>query len=232
MRTPRLLYWLTFYYLGVSALLLAAFSFYPAVRDFLPIGGVEALLNAPDQGPFGGIEIGASAVGTFGESLMWLIIAIAGALVAALPVSWTYMEVRARNEYDQSLVETIVVLPMIVTGIVIVVHNSLALAFSLAGIAAAVRFRQSLKSPGDALFILLAIGIGLAGGIGALELAIVISIAFNYAFLILWINDYGARKGARRFLRKGDEPAGPVEEPAAAPPVPPPPPGDSGPAAV
>ena len=111
-------------------------------------------------------------------------------------------EIRARDDYDQSLVETIVILPLVVTGIIIVVHNSLALAFSLAGIAAGVRFRHSLKSPADALFILLAIGIGLSSGIGALELAIVLSLAFNYCFLILWINDYGARKGTRRFLRK------------------------------
>ena len=202
MRTPRLLYWLTAYYLGITALLLAAGWLYPPVKDFLPIGGVEALLASPAQGPFGSIEIGASQVTNFGGSLMWLIIAMAGSLLAALPVSWTYMEIRARDEYDQSLVETIVILPLVVTGIIIVVHNSLALAFSLAGIAAGVRFRHSLKSPGDVLFILLAIGIGLSSGIGALELAIVMSLAFNYCFLILWINDYGARKGTRRFLRK------------------------------
>jgi len=202
MRTPRLLYWLTFYYLGMTALLFAAGWFYPDIRNFLPIGGVEALLSAPPQGPLGAIEIGASQVGNFGESLMWLIVAIAGALVAALPVSWTYMEIRDRRDYDQSLVETIVVLPMIVTGIIIIVHNSLALAFAIAGIAAGVRFRNSLKSTGDALFILLAIGIGLAAGIGAVELAIVMSIAFNYCFLLLWITDYGARKGTQRFLRK------------------------------
>lgn len=205
MRTPRLLYWLTAYYLGLTAILLAAFALYPDIRHFLPIGGVEALLAGPGSGPLGPIDIGASRVGNFGESLMWLIVAIAGALLAALPVSWTYMEIRARNDYDQSLVETIVILPMVVTGIIIVVHNSLALAFSIAGIAAGVRFRNSLKSTGDALFILLAIAIGLAAGIGAVELAMVMSIMFNYGFLLLWINDYGAREGTRRFLHR-DEP--------------------------
>jgi len=220
MRNPRLLYWLTAYYLGISALLFAAVSAYPPVKDFLPLGGVEALLAGPGQGPFGSIEIGASQVTNFGGSLMWLIIAIGGSLLAALPVSWTYMEIRARDEYDQSLVETIIILPLVVTGIIIVVHNSLALAFSLAGIAAGVRFRHSLKSPGDALFILLAIGIGLSGGIGALELAIVMSLAFNYCFLVLWINDYGARKGTRRFLRKSrsdQDDAEPQEGPKEAP---------------
>jgi hypothetical protein len=91
-------------------------------------------------------------------------------------------------------------LPMIVTGIVVIVQNSLALAFSLAGIAGAVRFRNSLKSSGDALFILLSVGIGLSGGIGALELATVMSIAFNYCLLAFWLSEYGEREGMKRYL--------------------------------
>ena len=89
-------------------------------------------------------------------------VAIIAAILVSLPVSWVYMAVRGGEEYDQSLVNTIIVLPMVVTGIVIIVQNSLALAFSLAGIAGAVRFRNSLKSSGDALFILLAVASGLA----------------------------------------------------------------------
>jgi hypothetical protein len=149
------------------------------------------------------------------QSLFWLTVAIIGALLAALPVSWTYMAVRSGEEYDQSLVSTIVILPMVVTGIVIIVQNSLALAFSLAGIAGAVRFRNSLKSSGDALFILMAVGIGLSAGIGAVELAALASILFNYTFAFLWLSEYGERKGMKRYLADYDG----VDE--AAPPEPP-----------
>src|SRR5437762_786620 len=82
------------------------------------------------------------------------------------------------------VVDTFLVLPLVATAIVIIVQHSLALAFSLAGIAGAVRFRNSLKSSGDALFILLAVAIGLSAGIGAVELAAVVSIALNYTFAI------------------------------------------------
>ena len=201
MRSAKLLYWLTFYYLLLSVVLLAAAWVYPDVGALLPIGGMETLLGRPDGGLLGSVSIDMP-VGGLGASVLWMFAAILGAVLAALPVSWTYMEIRARDGYDQSLVETIVVLPLVVTAIVVVVHNSLALAFSLAGIAAGVRFRHALKSPGDVLFILLAIAIGLASGIGAVELAIVVSLAFNYCFLFLWINDYGARRGTRRYLRK------------------------------
>jgi Ni/Fe-hydrogenase subunit HybB-like protein len=146
----------------------------------------------------------AAHVANLGQSIFWLVVAIISAILVSLPVSWVYMTVRCGDDYDQSLVNTIIVLPMIVTGIVIIVQNSLALAFSLAGIAGAVRFRNSLKSSGDALFILLAVGIGLAAGIGAIELAAVISIAFNYCFALLWMTEYGEREGMKRFLADYD----------------------------
>ncbi|MFX8477750.1 hypothetical protein ABTL82_20090, partial [Acinetobacter baumannii] len=72
-------------------------------------------------------------------SLMWLSTAVIGALVTALPISWVYMEVRDEEQYDQSLIDTIVILPLVVTGIVVIVQHSLALSFSLAGIAGAAR---------------------------------------------------------------------------------------------
>ena len=123
-----------------------------------------------------------------------------GAFLASLPVSWVYMGVRNDEEYDQSLINTIIVLPMVVTGIVIIVQNSLALAFSLAGITGAVRFRNPLKSSGVALFILLAVAIGLSAGIGAVELAAVVTMAFNYTILGLWITEFGEREGMKRFF--------------------------------
>lgn len=202
MGSLRLFLQLTVYYGAIGAVTALAIWTYPAVVEFLPIGGTKGLLNAPNGTLLtGSVDIGAGRVQSLGESLLWLAVAIAGALLTALPVSWTYIEVRNQEEYDQSLVETIVVLPIAVTSIIVIVHDSLALAFSLAGVVGAVRFRNTLKSSGDALFVLLAIGIGLASGIGALELAILMSFAFNYCFLVLWTTDYGARNGGRRYMR-------------------------------
>jgi len=201
MRATRLLIRLTAYYLVIGLLVAVALKAWPASRSYLPIGGVESLISQPSKNPLEASEaIRAAHVGNLGQSLFWLVVAIIGALLAALPVSWVYMGVRDDEEYDQSLINTIIVLPMVVTGIVIIVQNSLALAFSLAGIAGAVRFRNSLKSSGDALFILLAVAIGLSAGIGAVELAAVVSIAFNYCFVLLWMTEYGERPGMKRYL--------------------------------
>ena len=205
MRATKLLGQLTAYYLIIGVIILIAVKLWPESRGYLPIGGVQQLITQPAKGALEASDIiRAQHVGNMGESLFWLCVAIVGALLAALPVSWTYMAVRSGEEYDQSLVNTILVLPMVVTGIVIIVQNSLALAFALAGIAGAVRFRNSLKSSGDALFILLAVAIGLSAGIGAVELAAVISIALNYTFAILWLTEYGEREGMKRYLADYD----------------------------
>ena len=205
MRASRLLVQLTAYYVIIGLAIFIAVKIWPDLRGYLPIGGVEQLITEPAKNPLQASEaIRAEHVGTLGQSLFWLIVAIIGAVMASLPVSWVYMAVRSGEEYDQSLVNTVILLPMVVTAIVIIVQNSLALAFSLAGIAGAVRFRNSLKSSGDALFILLAVAIGLSAGIGAIELAAVISMALNYAFALLWLTEYGERKGMKRYLADYD----------------------------
>jgi hypothetical protein len=202
MRVAHLFSKLTLYYAAITFLVVAAVSQFPALDSYLPIGGAQALLSDISDDPFKAIEIGASRVSSLGDSVLWMAIAITGAVLTILPVSWTYMAIRKRSEYDQSLVETIMILPIAVTSLVILVHDSLALAFSLAGIVAVVRFRNTLQSTGDALYVLVAIGIGLAAGVGAMEVAIVMSLAFNYCFLILWISDFGGHRGTRRYMRR------------------------------
>ena len=102
------------------------------------------------------------------------------------------MRTRTRLKYDHSLVQTVVMLPIVVTAILVVVRDSLALAFSLAGIVAAVRFRNNLREAGDAVYIFGSIGIGFATGIHALGVAAVLSLFFVILELALWKLNFGA----------------------------------------
>ncbi len=205
MPAMRLLARLIVYYVLVGLIVWALIAVFPAVGEYLPVGRVQALLT---QG--GGIlkrgeaGIQVAHINSLGGSLTWLVCAMLGALLTSLPVSWTYMEVRDREQYDQSLIGTIVMLPIVITSIVVIVQDSLALSFSLAGIVGAVRFRNSLKSTGDLLFTLLAVSIGLSAGIGAVELAAVTSIVFNLCFVGLWATEYGERRDMKRFLSDYD----------------------------
>ena len=205
MRAIKLFAQLSIYYIIIVSGTWLVLSNFPDIRHFLPIGGAEQLIN-PGAGKSNALEAVSQAVGvrTLGESLGWMGLAIVGVLLTALPVSWVYMATRTSEEYDQSLISSILILPVVVGSIVIVVQHSLALAFALGGIAGAVRFKNSLKSSGDALYILLSVGIGLASGIGAVELALVMSVAFNYCFVALWISEYGERQGMKRYMSDFD----------------------------
>ena len=201
MKALKLLARLLAYYAMLAAAVGAALWLIPAWREYLPVGRVQTLLTQAGgalQKGQGGLQI--AHVTSLGGSMAWLVSAVVGALLTSLPVSWVYMEVRDSDQYDQSLIGTIVMLPVVITGIVVIVQNSLALSFSLAGIAGAVRFRNSLKSSGDLLFILLSIGTGLCAGIGALELAFISTRVFNLCFVALWAGEYGERRGMKRYM--------------------------------
>ena len=87
------------------------------------------------------------------ENSIKLASAIFGVTLVMLPVTWLYLKSRVIKRLDQSLVQTMLLLPIAVAGVVSIVQHSIALAFSLAGIVAGVRFRNTLKNTGDSLFI-------------------------------------------------------------------------------
>jgi len=118
-------------------------------------------------------------------------LAMIGALALVIPVARVYMLTKQRQGYDPSVVQTVILLPVAVAGIVAVVQNSLALAFSLAGLAAAVRFRNTLKDTKDAVYIFVAMGVGLAAGAQALALCFVMTVIYNISVVTLWALNVG-----------------------------------------
>ena len=110
----------------------------------------------------------------------------------ALPVTWVYRWTRPRKKYSQAFAQTLLVVPIAIALVVFLVKDSVALAFSLAGIVAAVRFRTSLNEPMDATYMFIVIGIGLAAGIQYGSVAILASVAFNTVALGVWRMNWGA----------------------------------------
>ena len=220
MRASKIILQLTIYYLVLFGGAWLVIHNNPEMQSYLPIGGAEELINSGSgKSSTLGAVAQAHEVKTLGQSLGWMAVAILGALITSFPVTWVYMATRTADEYDQSIISTILILPSVVTSIVVVVQHSLALAFALGGIAGAVRFKNSLKSSGDALYILLSVGIGLASGIGAVELALVMSLAFNYCFVALWVSEYGEREGMKRFMSDFNPSTNSIAPPAAEPPA-------------
>ncbi len=181
---------ITLYYalfFTIFALLLIKF---PALREFFPIGGIGDLAgrNVDSFEPvYSSIE--ETVLAPYGPARLAL--ASLGAAILIVPVTWVYFITSRSKKVDQSFAQTIVIMPIVVTGISMIVLNSLALAFALAGIVAAVRFRFTLDQPAHAMYIFVAISIGLGAGIGALGISAVISMAFVYATMLIWKLEYG-----------------------------------------
>jgi hypothetical protein len=171
----------------------------PLTQADVGVTGRDSALRLSSEGAVGATGFGSGE----GGRLFLAAIAGIGALLLALPVAGVHMFTR-RLRYDPSLVQAIIVLPIVVAGVVMVVKNSLPLAFALAGIVAGVRFRQKLEEPEDAVYVLLSLGIGLAAGVQALDVALAVSLLFNLVVLVLWRYDVSALSGSQLLLATGD----------------------------
>src|SRR5688572_13563402 len=187
------------YYVILGIVIFLLGRFFPESTELLlgkgadaakPIADTEALLKD------GLASAPATEGSTFGkESLAYLAgsttLMLIGTILLMMPVSWVYMSARQVPGHSQAVVQTLIILPLVVAGIVLIVRDSLALAFSLAGVVAAVRFRTNLRDTRDVVFIFLSIAVGFAAGVQTLAIGAVLTIVFNLVMLWTWRSDYG-----------------------------------------
>lgn len=132
----------------------------------------------------GSVEIGVAALMEPG-----LLIPVATAMIfsfaLALPVAWTYLWNRPQRRNVYAFAQTLVIVPLSLSVVVFLVKGSLPLAFSLAGIVAVVRFRSALEDPGDVVYLFIVIAIGLAAGVQLLPVAVIGSMFFVLAQLVV-----------------------------------------------
>ena len=179
----------TLYYIAYAAAFQLSLFWFPQLETYLPIGGIDEMLER-GMTSFDRVEILSSTIASK-PHITRLGIAIIGATLLMVPISWVYFITTQDSQVDRSFAQTMLILPIIVAGIAMIVQNSIALAFSLAGIVAAVRFRFTLTQPSHTLYIFAAITIGLGAGISALDISAVVSVTFVFATLLLWRLDYG-----------------------------------------
>ena len=107
-------------------------------------------------------------------------------LLAVIPVGWVYMITKDEEGYDQSLVQTLIVLGITVCGVMMMLQDSLARAFGFLGVVSAVRYRNTLKDPKDAVYVFVALGIGMGCGLGVYHIAAWLSLSLCIVFLVMW----------------------------------------------
>ena len=126
------------------------------------------------------------------DELLVTLFTLAIAFLLILPVSWV-LKITKGDEREPSLTQTLIVLSMIVAAVTLLIQDSLARSFGLVGVVAAVRYRNTLKDSKDAVYVFLALAIGMACGLHAYPVAALLSF-FECAVLFgLWI--YSRREG-------------------------------------
>ena len=196
--SPRPMRRLLAYYAALAVVVVLLYNFVPGVDRLISGEGVSAgRLDATSRLLQNGLDsTRAAAVAVVGvqnriEHAFATVLVFLATLALMLPVSWVYMSARRERTHNQSVVQTLLVLPMIVAGVILIVRNSLALAFSLAGVVAAVRFKTSLADARDVVFIFLAIAVGFACGTQVLSVAAIVTVIFNFVLVLVWQYDFG-----------------------------------------
>jgi hypothetical protein len=178
------------YYAALTVLGGLAWHFLPRTR-LIAENSLDALFGSATQlGGFAGKNAQVAPPVDQSTLAATVTLAMLAAALLALPVAWIYTLTRAKRGYQQSVVQLLIVLPVVVAGIVVMVKYSIALAFSLGGIVAAVRFRNTLDDSKDAVYVFLATGVGIAAAVD-LPVALVISALFNALIVMLWATDFG-----------------------------------------
>jgi hypothetical protein len=178
------------WYLALGALIFVADRYFPWVG--------EVLLGGRDVSPAGVVNLGgqvtqqvpAEEVPAF-RLLSIALVAMAMSFFLLMPIVEVFTATRSKRGYRQAMVQTLVILPVVVAGTIILVRNNLALAFALGGVVGAVSFRNRLEDPKDAVYVFLAIAVGLACGVQAYPIAFAMSLFFNLVILMLWYTDFG-----------------------------------------
>ena len=182
------------YFLLFSGLILSADILFPGLDNYLPVAGRDAR----DIASIGNSDIvvestlrGARSVGRYAIALT-LITYLACSVLIMLPVTWVYMATHQSVGFKRNFVVSLLVFPIVTTTVVLLIQDSLSLAFGLAALVAAVRFRIRLHDALDGIYVLTAISVGLSAGIGFVGVGGVTAMFFCLVSIALWKLGYAA----------------------------------------
>ncbi len=120
-------------------------------------------------------------------------LAVLLALACGLVLAWTYMITHSGLSYSRTFVNSLIVIPVVVSLVMMVMSNNLVTAFGLMAVFAMVRFRNILRDTLDTSHILGCIVVGMACGTHKFSTAIVSCAAISGILLFLWATRFGER---------------------------------------
>ena len=110
-----------------------------------------------------------------------LLVRLACAIALGAVVAWRPL---SRRPVKTEVKHAVLIMTLAAAVVVVVIGDSLARAFGVVGLGSFIRFRSSIKDPRDVVLFFLAIGTGMACGLGVVPVAAV-GVAVVWATLVL-----------------------------------------------
>lgn len=123
-----------------------------------------------------------------------LLLALLIAFLSGQVIAWVYMFTHTGLSYSRSFVNSLIIIPITVSLVMMVLDNNIVTAFSLLAVFAIVRFRNILRDTLDTVYVLSLIVVGLATGTQKFTTAITGVSVMSIAFIYLWFTSFGSRK--------------------------------------
>ena len=120
------------------------------------------------------------------------IVAIGLGMVLALTYRYTHKGL----SYSQSFTQTILLVALIVSIVMMTIGSNVARAFALVGALSIIRFRTVVKDTRDTAFVFAALAVGMAAVLAALGCAFVVAVA-----LVMYASNFGALYKSEFILR-------------------------------
>src|SRR4051812_48705716 len=106
-----------------------------------------------------------------GGMLVLMFVRLALALLLGLAIAWVYRRARSADGEAESFGVTLVLLTILIAMVAQVIGDNIARAFSLVGALSVVRFRTVVRDTKDTAFVIVAVAVGMAIGLGQTTVA-------------------------------------------------------------
>jgi hypothetical protein len=143
----------------------------------LPIPGLSDAARTPDAPADESLLTSAARI-----TLKLALAALLAAMLAFRPRK--DLPVLQRNPY---VAQTQILLAVVASALMMIVADNAARAFGIFAAASLVRFRTNIRDPKEITVLLISLGIGLATGVGKVEVAVILSL---FVLAMLWVLEY------------------------------------------
>ena len=120
--------------------------------------------------------------------------------ILTLIIAIVYRLTHTGARYSQSFVQTIIIMGVVVSVIMIVIGNNIAVAFGLVGAFSIIRFRSAMSDPKDIAFIFFGMAAGISSGLGYYMIAILFTFSLVLIIFFLYKTNFGSVPNVKKRL--------------------------------